>query len=220
MNAMDARVKRRSIMRGISWAAPAATLAVAAPAIAASPFTCPPMPVGFPSWTRTVIGGVNTATDRWEGSTLLLITDSQRTSGTSNVTFETTIDVTQGHSYIVRLAVQTAKGYNGSCTTVPTQFSASAVQGLAVTPLANLTTATGNQGGRTSVVPPVDCSNNNGVSRFGSGGVVGASTTLNTVVTATATGALTLRMVLSLPATTGGNNDDWRITPSFVSCSR
>ncbi|UVY83780.1 hypothetical protein NLU66_16460 [Brachybacterium sp. NBEC-018] len=217
-------ISRRTLARGAAWTAPTVIAATAAPAIAASPVSCPTMPIGA-SWVRTASGTVNTAPASWSGSRLQVLTDANRSTGTSAITFTTTVPVQQGYTYGISFTLQTAKGYmnpSSSCTTVPTQFRATATTGSSTVTLANATTATGNPSGLTSVAPPVNCTTGigNGVSQFGSDGTVGTTKVITSSFTATTTGSMTLTMVFSLPATTSGNNDDWRVTPAFTTCSR
>jgi hypothetical protein len=131
-----------------------------------------------------------------------------------------TIPVVAGRTYNFNFNVQAGKGYTseGICGTVNSSVSFDVMAGAVTTNLAQAHTQTG---AGVLVSPPVSCTTN-GVRnpQFGANGVAGQSRNITGSYTATSTGNITLRMRFTNTATTAGNGDDWRITPSFTSCTR
>lgn len=181
------------------------------------------MPIGDAGWERTVgQGAVDGSATVWDGSTLEVTTNTAAGStGPARLDVTTTITVTPGVRYDLGFVAQTAKGYtSGSCDTVPTQFNLYLGPDTAFLTQQFRSTSQPDHNEITPVAPPEDCSGNGpGTSTFGADGVAGATSTLSASYLATSSGTLTIQMRFFLQAGANGNNDDWRVTPSFTACT-
>jgi hypothetical protein len=127
--------------------------------------------------------------------------------------------VTAGVTYNFQFLIQAAMGYTsvGTCATVNSTLSIDVLAGALPTNLFRGYTQTG---AGTRVQPPASCTTNGArSSQFGNNGIAGSVLTATGSYTATSTGTIMLRMTFTMPATTAGNNDDWKVTPSLVSCT-
>lgn len=219
------KFRRRALTAGAAWAVPTVVLSSAAPALAASSVACPVMPTDATAWRRGVSGTVNGGAAGWSGGRLEFKTDANQSSGTATVTYAATVAVVAGTSYEMTFILQVAPGYAtvapSSCIAVTSNLDITASVGSQTQTLVTATSNATNAGSRTVVAPNVRCtSGGTGYSNFGAYTVDNASITQHKVFTPTTSGTMTLRIIFSLPATTAGNNDDWRVTPSFRSCTR
>lgn len=194
------------MVAGAAWSVPVIALAAAAPASAASQFVCPPVPANA-SWvaSSTGTGSGNTQGNQgasWAGTGATRNFTFQRdnASTASNYVLRLTapLSVVTGRTYQIRYAIQTQRGCNGSTTTVNTNFDGY----IAGQRVGGRSTKSGfgNQ-----LQDPPAC--NAGYT---------AAQTISLNYTATSTGTVQLEMRFTAFPTTGGNNDDYRITPSIV----
>lgn len=182
------------------------------------------MPTGS-AWVRSQSGTLLTANERWENGRLVFFTDANQSTGTHTVTYTTTVQVVAGTTYTLSFLLQAAPGYNTStvtdCGHVTTNLDVTATNGGKTTNLLSATSNKAGSGSRVIVAPPEQCTPfGSATSNFGSQEAVNETTTQSGSVTPTVTGAMTLQIVFTVLPATRGNNDDWRITPTFSACSR
>lgn len=228
MDSTDQRaISRRTLARGAAWAAPTVALAVAAPAVAASPpANCPEMPTGDAGWTMTQQNDLDDEFAGWIGDTVQVERNNELTTqgASRTIDFDTQIPVEAGIRYTIGFVVQVRKGYqdSGSCETTPSQFNVFINDGSAggngFTKQLGTTT-----GGGTDVIltPPEDCTTNGSRNaEWGADGTVGASRTVSFSYLATQNEDITLRMRFfrQFLQGEGQKNDDFRVTPYFVAC--
>lgn len=222
MDTTDQRaISRRTLARGAAWAAPTVALAVAAPAVAASPpVNCPEMPTGS-AWAVSSSGSLDSDPAVWNGDTLQVETDNTSTTASNTLDYTTTIPVEAGTRYTISFEVQTRAGYGSTgCATTPSQFNVFLNSGGGFSRVINTTSAP-NHPNITSIAPPTNCTEPGpGTAEWGADGTVGATETVSFTYTATSTGSISVRMRFFLQNIEDGTeaNDDWRVTPYFESC--
>ena len=195
------RPSRRGIVTGVAWSVPVIAFSVATPAKAASQFVCPAVPANA-SWTAATTGTGNNAPNSWSGTgaarAFTFFQDSNSASNTFQYRLSAPLSVVAGRTYRISYAIQNQYGCSGSATTVNTNFDGF----VAGQRIGGRSSQPGNAN---TLQTPGPC-----------GGGFGAVQTISVDYAATTTGTIQLQMRFTTAATTGGNGDDYRITPSIV----
>lgn len=224
MDSTDQRaISRRTLARGAAWAAPTVALAVAAPAVAASPpANCPEMPTGDAGWTKNAQSGLDNEFAGWIGDTVQVEANNTTTDpeGARTIDFDTQIQVEAGTRYTIGFDIQVRKGYqdSGSCATTPSQFNVFVNDG------GNqrvLSTTTGSTTNSLTILPPTSCTEDGArEAGWGADEVVGATREVTFSYLATQNESIRLRMRFFRQPLDGAGqlNDDFRVTPFFVAC--
>lgn len=235
---------RRTVVSGAAWAVPAIALGTSAPAFAAS--ECLSIPT-INNW-RMTDQDVNEKPFRIirNNSTLEAIIDWAWWNGKSRPALgygwaTTPLRVEPGHRYTIRLGLETCKGYNWygsgspeSCETNNTTLDVSWIPSGGQ-PVSLFKGSTQSTSGYEHFEPPANCSGpvNNRPPRWS--GVTNREVTFDVPCGAPSTGTLQLQFtayphkLVTSPGSprnasktrfSNQNNDDWRVTPTVVSCER
>ncbi|KAB1637647.1 hypothetical protein [Pseudoclavibacter terrae] len=237
---------RRTLLTAGAWAAPVVAVASMAPAAAASQVvSCAPTQIpqangtGTSGWTTTLGSNPNDAPAAWTTTAtpspnvgtpfFRAFTDSAATvSGATLVTSTVQMSVVSNTVYTIRFNVQAGKGYiaaggGATCATINSTAIFDIGTGTTRQVLFRGHTQTA-AGANPSVFmnPPASCTvGGPRVNAPGYGGVAGAVYTTTVTYTAASTGTVELRMRFTMAAgTNSGNNDDWYVKPTLVSCRR
>ncbi|MGO2748933.1 MAG: hypothetical protein ACTIA6_02645 [Pseudoclavibacter sp.] len=217
---MSNNIDRRSLVKGSIWSVPIIAAAIAAPSAAASrtDIPCPAIPLPA-SWITNVGAPHSSAGTSWkttsDGQTWEVITDANSLDFGQATTTYTRIPMTAGTTYNFKFVIQTKKGHDVRCKTVNSQAKITVNAGPGST--AVLFEGYTQTGAGVQVAPP-RCETGTPGSVWGNNSVEGDKYIAYASFTPKYTANVDLSFRIQTDPTTGGDNDDWRITPSFVTC--